>query len=509
MSSDTPRLEIRALNKTFGEVKVLTDVELTVLPGEIHGLVGQNGSGKSTLIKILTGYHAPDSGAEYRVDGQPMRLPASVREIRRAGVAVVHQDLGLLDQLSVAENVCVGGFPTTRIRRISRSESARIASGTLARLGIALNPRRPVGTLSAAERAEVAIARAMRDHADDGGLVILDESTRALVGTDLKRIHELLRAMVARGSSVLLISHNLTEVGQITDRVTILRDGRVVAAGRRTAELSGQDIARYMLGSTVAGSHEREQPVQADAAAAMSVTGLASSRLEPLDLSIQPREVLGITGLPGSGYEQIPYLLAGAQQATAGRMTLNGAVLNLAKVTVAGMIRAGVVLVPERRDRDGLAFEQSVRDNITLPALRNRGTFWHVSRGWQRADAARSTKELGIRPDNPQLLVKQLSGGNQQKVLLSKWLNVGPQVLILHEPTQAVDVGARQDILNALRRAADSGKSVLIVSSEAEDLAAACDRVLVYVPGRGLVQASELTPDHILELTYQNEGSPA
>ncbi len=509
MSSTTPRLEIRALNKTFGEARVLTDVELTVLPGEIHGLAGQNGSGKSTLIKVLTGYHAPDAGAQYRINGVAMHLPVRIREVHGAGVSVVHQDLGLLDHLSVAENICVGGFPTTSTGRIDRKKSAAIAVETLARLGVEIDPRAPVSELNATERAEIAIARAMRDHADDSGLIILDESTRALGGDDLERIHVLLRRIASLGSSVLMISNNLAELMEVADRVTVLRDGKVVANGASTADLTEGEIARFMLGSTVAGSADREHPAEQGAAPAVVVSGLTGRQLESVDFSLGRGEIVGISGLPGNGYEEIPYLLAGAQRATSGRIEVAGKSLDLAKASILTMIRAGVVLVPERRDRDGLAFEQSVRDNIALPALRFHGKPWFVARGWQRRTADKAGAELGIRPRNSQLLVKQLSGGNQQKVLLAKWFNLGPTLLVLHEPTQAVDVGARQDILNALRRAADSGMSVLLVSAEPDDLAAVCDRVLVYTPGQGLRPVTELTPDQLIEQIYQAEGSPA
>jgi len=503
-----PRLEIDALSKTFGPAKVLRDVELTVEAGEVHGLAGQNGSGKSTLIKILTGVYSPDPGAHYRVDGVGMRLPVRWREVHAAGVSVVHQDLGLLDQLSVAENVCVGGFPTARIGRIDRRERDRLADKTLARLGVDLDPTRLVGTLSAAQRAEVAIARAMRDLDEGSGLVILDESTRALSGTDLKRIHALLARIAASGSAALMISHNLTELMAVTDRLTVLRDGRLVGAGLDTRHLSEQEIARRMIGSTVEALTRRQAVSTIAPKPKLRVTNLSGSRVSAIDFAVAPGEVLGITGLPGSGYEEIPYLLSGAQRATSGFVDIGSTQLDLAGAGVAACIRAGIVLVPERRDRDGLAFDLSVRDNLSLPALRVRGRPWYVARRWQRESAARATATLDIKPPDSSLLVKQLSGGNQQKVLLAKWLNVGPTVLVLHEPTQAVDVGARRDILTALHRAADSGVAVLLVSSEPEDLAAACDRVLVYSAGVGLAPVDCTTPDVILEQTYAAAGSP-
>jgi ribose transport system ATP-binding protein len=514
MSSRPARLQVCALNKTFGSVQVLTNVELTVLAGEVHGLAGQNGSGKSTLIKILTGLYSPDPGASYCVDGQAIRLPVRWSEVRTAGISVVHQDLGLLDQLTVAENICVGGFPTARITgRIDRSKRDDLAARTLERLGVELEPSALVASLNAPERAEVAIARAMRDHAAGAGLIILDESTRALSGGDLARVHAMLRRLAEEGSAALLISHNLTELIAVTDRTTILRDGRVVGSGLPTNELSEEKIARRMLGSDLSPTVARATTSEVTRPPTICVMGLAGKQVHGVQFSLAGGEIVGITGLPGNGYEEIPYLLTGAQAATAGTISTPAGTVDLTRASVATCLRAGVVLVPERRDRDGLAFELSVCDNISLPQLWRRGRPWFVGRSWQREDAEAAVDELGIRPRTPSILVKQLSGGNQQKVLLAKWLTTGPTVLVLHEPTQAVDVGARQDILRALRRAADSGVAIVLVSSETEDLAAACDRVLIYSPRTGAVEAGSRTPDGLIDQIYaadhESAGSPA
>lgn len=522
------RLSVRALTKTFGSARVLTDVELTVRPGEVHGLAGQNGSGKSTLIKIVTGLYTPDPGAQFEVDGEPVRLPVRWPEVHAAGISVVHQDLGLLDQLTVAENICIGGFPTTRLGRISRVRRDELAARTLDRLGVPLTPGRLVGTLTAAQRAEVAIARAMRDHTPGSGLIILDESTRALSGADLEHIHQLLRRIAADGSSALMVSHSLPELIAVTDRVTVLRDGRVVGAGLPTPGLSEQELARRMLGSTIEAVTPRENrpvvpatpstattsatsttPATRTSPAAVTVTGLTGPKLAEVSFTVAPGEILGITGLPGSGYEQLPYLVTGAQPATGGQLVTRTGKVALARGSVAACLRAGVVLVPERRDRDGLAFELNVRDNISLPKLTRNGRPWFVARRWQQDDADAAVKTLDIRPSTPSILVKQLSGGNQQKVLLAKWLTVGPDLLVLHEPTQAVDIGARTDILHALQRAANTGVAVLLVSSEPEDLVATCDRILVYGHQVGLRPAQAATPEQLIEEIYATNEATA
>ena len=539
--ADPARLSVHSLTKTFGTAQVLTDVDLVVRPGEVHGLAGQNGSGKSTLIKIVTGLYTPDPGGQFEVDGQPVRRPVRWPEVHAAGISVVHQDLGLLDQLTVAENICIGGYPTTRLGRIDRGRRDQLAARTLDRLGVPLAPGRLVGTLTAAQRAAVAIARALRDHTPGSGLIILDESTRALSGDDLEHIHQVLRRIAADGSAALMVSHSLPELIAVADRITVLRDGRVVGAGLPTAGLSEPDLARRMLGSTVQAVAPREgRPrtpatqaptttstsltttasiapktpftssiTSATPAAAVTVTGLTGPRLTEVSFTVAPGEILGVTGLPGSGYEQIPYLITGAQPATGGQLVTRDGKVALTRGSVAACLRAGVVLVPERRDRDGLAFELNVRDNISLPKLTRRGRPWFVARRWQQDDADAAVKTLDIRPSSPSILVKQLSGGNQQKVLLAKWLNAGPALLVLHEPTQAVDIGARTDILHALQRAADTGVAVLLVSSEPEDLVATCDRILVYGREVGLRPAEAATPEQLIEEIYATNEATA
>ncbi|MGD9959370.1 sugar ABC transporter ATP-binding protein [Nocardioides sp.] len=504
MKAHIARLEITDLSKTFGETRVLSDVDLSVAPGEIHGLVGQNGSGKSTLIKILTGYHAPDRGADYRVDAVPLALPVRWRQAHAAGVSVVHQDLGLLDELSVAENICVGGFPTTRpLRRIDRRRTQEVAEEVLRRLSVALDPSMAVATLNATQRVEVAVARALRDQQSGRGLMILDESTRALGGVDLEKFHAMLRRLADDGGSILMISHNLPEVLQVCDRVTVLQDGRVAAGGVPTTSLDEPELARLMLGRSVAtlSAPRRAAHSAGQDPAHITVAGLRSKALASIDFTVGAGEVVGITGLAGNGYEEIPYLLAGARNALSGELRTPTDRLDLRRANVGRCMRAGIVLVPERREREGLAFDQNVRDNICLPTITRHGRPWFVGRRWQDTKARAAIHSLDIKPQSPHLLVKKLSGGNQQKVMVAKWLTSTPALLLLHEPTQAVDVGARFDILTALRHATADGVSIVIVSSEPMDLVALCDRILLYDPESGLEHV-EHDVDVIIEKTY-------
>ncbi|MFN8147554.1 MAG: sugar ABC transporter ATP-binding protein [Candidatus Nanopelagicales bacterium] len=498
------RLEARHVSKTFGSTRVLDDVELLVAPGEIHALIGQNGSGKSTVVKILTGYHAPDAGMSLALDGQPIELPVQWEAISAAGVSVVHQDLGLLDHASVAENIGVGGFVRSRfLRKIDWKKQREIAQQVLDRLSVEVDPATPVGALNATQRAEVGIARALRDQRAGGGVIILDEATRALPREELVRFHGLLKRVVAEGTSVLIVTHNLEEVLALADRVTVLRDGRVVGGGLETSTLTEQDMAKLMLGKTV-GTLSRRSTDLAGRAVVATVTGLRTGPGRvPLDLEVRGGEIVGITGLPGTGFETIPYLVSGARPADAGRLRTQAGEVDLADGDVAACLRAGVALVPERRDRDGLAFEMSIRDNIALPNIRKRGSSWFVGRSWQQDEADAAIEKLSIKTRSADTLIKELSGGNQQKVLFAKWLSVSPQVLVLHEPTQAVDVGARQDILTSIQAVADSGVGVVLASGEPSDLVEVCDRILVLARDGRVVELRTDSADEVLEAIYE------
>lgn len=500
------RLEARGVSKTFGSTTVLRETALVVSPGEIHALIGQNGSGKSTLVKILTGYHTPDPGASISVDGRAVSLPVRWDEISAAGISVVHQDLGLVDHLSVSENIGIGGYLHSKLtRKINWKAQAQVAARILARLGVDLDPTVPVGSLNAMRRAEVAIARALRDHEPGQGLVILDEATRALPREELHRFHELLRRVVAEGTSVLMVSHNLDEVLHLADRVTILRDGKLAAGALPTQGLTEADLARHMLGKNVdAVIRENRGGCSPDVAA--SVIGLTADGLPEVSFEVHRGEIVGLTGLPGSGFESIPQMITGGRNPRGGTLHTPKGVLDLTRASVATCMRHGVALVPEKRIFEGLALELSIRDNIAIPNMRQRGKPWLVKRGWQEQESRGAIDRLSIRTKGPQMLIKELSGGNQQKVLFAKWLSVGPDLLVLHEPTQAVDVGARVDILRTVTETAARGVGVLLVSIEPADLAETCDRILVFGAGSTLRELRTTDPDTILDAVYSESA---
>jgi ribose transport system ATP-binding protein len=506
----TARLEVADLSKTFGPARVLRDVHLDVAPGEVHGLVGQNGCGKSTLVKILTGVHTPDPGASVRVDGRPLALPIRPADQRAAGVSVVHQNLGLVDDLTVWENIRVGRYrahPVTRFldKRAERAAAADI----LQRLGRELDVDERVRDLPAEDRATVAIARAVQDHRSGAGLIIFDESTRALGREARARFFGMVEQITADGAAVLLISHQLEEVVEVTDRVTVLRDGAVVEAGIRTPAIDEAGLVRLMIGRHVVTQRHAQSHAQDETAAA--VRGVAIGDVAGFDLTVRRGEIVGLTGLMGSGFADVAEAVAGATRATAGRLRIGERELDLAgrRGSSAAFIEAGVGYVPERRLDAGVAADMSVTDNLTLPRLLTEGRRLVIGRAWQAEETSEMIERLDIRPPDPKAAVGTLSGGNQQKVLLGKWLAGSPDLLVLNEPTQAVDVGARHDIVEAVRETAREGCAVLVASIDAGDLAVLCDRVLVFQRGAVVAELSgDLTADQIIDATFEKSEAP-
>jgi ribose transport system ATP-binding protein len=498
------RLEVEGLSKTFGPARVLRDVALRIAPGELHGLVGQNGCGKSTLVKILTGVYAPDPGGSISVDGRRLRVPVQPMEQREAGVSVVHQHLGLVDDRTVWENVRVGRYQARGpFRAINTKAEQAAVRDVLDRLGRPIDVNLPAGALSAEDRATIAIARAMQDHRAGRGLIIFDESTRALGKSARGRFFEIVRSLVSGGASVLLISHQLEEIVEVTDRVTVLRDGEVVDTGIATAAVDEAALTRLMLGRHLV-THSRVDSTAADEEAA-AVRGLSVGHVRDLDLSVRRGEIVGLSGLMGSGFEEIAEAVGGARRADAGSLTVNGKTLALGarRASSERFIEAGVGYVPERRMEEGLAADMTVAENLTLPRIRSKGSRFLTGRAWQDAETAAMIAKLDIKPPDPAKTAGTLSGGNQQKVVLGKWLAGGPDLLVLREPTQAVDVGARHDIIDAIREAARGGCGVLIASIDAGDLAVLCDRVLVFRDGAVTGELTgDLKQDDIIHATF-------
>ncbi|MBD0328810.1 MAG: sugar ABC transporter ATP-binding protein [Thermoleophilia bacterium] len=501
MTSDgAPMLAARRLSKRFGSTRALDDVTLEVAPSEVHALLGQNGSGKSTLIKVLSGYHAPDEGA-IDVRGRPLPLPPSADDARRLGISFVHQDLGLVDSLSVLDNLRVGRYETGLGGRIRWRDERRRARALLRDFELALDPDVRVGRLAQTEKAIVAIVRALQDLEQwaGGGLLVLDEPTASLPEDEVRRLFAAVEHAKERGSSVLFVTHRLDEVLAISDRVSVLRDGRLVAT-RPTSELDHASLVTLILGRELG---ELYPPVEhRPAATVLEVRGLAGSVVRDLSLALREGEVLGLTGLVGAGHDELPYLVSGARRAQAGEVVLRGRSLGLPSPAEAAA--AGIGFLPGDRQRLAGIPRARVRENVTVAGLtRYRGRFGLDARR-ERRDAAATLERLQVHPRDPERRLAELSGGNQQKALLGRWLQVRPAVLLLDEPTHGVDVGSRQAIFGILEQAAEAGTSILYASAEYDDLAHLCDRVLVFHRGRVVRELSgaALTADAVAAACY-------
>jgi ribose transport system ATP-binding protein len=505
--SVAPRLSVESLSKTFGSNRGLKDVAFDVRPGEIHALVGQNGSGKSTVAKILSGLYTPDPGSRVSIDGAPFPLPVQPAHALASGMAVVHQSLGLVDSFTVLENLRVGRFAASKVfRRIDWKHERAEAEAVFARIGRTVPLDVPVGSLREEDRATVAIARALQDATPGRGLIIFDESTRALGRRSLEHFFRILHDIVATGTSVLLITHRLEEVVDAADRVTVLRDGATVVSGKDVAGMTETELTALILGRGLEGLGTKTPVHPAPGAPSVRITGVTGLGVSDVAFDVRQGEIVGLTGLAGSGYDDIPYLLSGVSRASAGSLALPSKIVNIAGLTPPTAIESGIALVPEGREHAGIAAGMSIEENIGFPqTARAKRSLLPIRAKGQRALAADWIERLDVRPPRPSAHVGTLSGGNQQKVFIAKWLATDPTLLLLHEPTQAVDVGARHTIATAVRDAAASGRYVVVAGSDENELALICDRVLVFDDG---VIARELTgaftPDDIVAAIYTN-----
>lgn len=512
----SPILSIRNLSKSFGGARALDGVDFVVGPGEVHGLLGQNGSGKSTLIKILAGFHEPDPGAQLTVGGAEVPLPLSTGQFRNLGISFVHQHLGLVPSMSVLENLLIGEHAATaRLRIPWRSEAAR-ARALFQRFGLTLDPEERVERLSSVAKAQLAIVRAFdqlqRSPQTKVKILILDEPTPFLPANDVQKLFRLVRDLVNEGASVIFVSHDIDEVMEITDRVTVLRDGRITGTVE-TAEIGKDEIVRMIVGRSVDLEMLRPPP-RKHGPVKVTIEDLHGPNLFGFSISLRAGEVVGLTGLIGSGYDDAVHLVYGAVRAAAGRLLIDQSEHELSRMTPDRAISAGVVLVPGDRLTSGVIATLSVTDNMTLPILGLSNGGWFIL-GKKMDKVTRDLNEAyDVRPRDPSRLVGQLSGGNQQKVVLAKWFQIAPQLILLDEPTQGVDIGAREQVFQTIQRMSEAGACVICASSDHEQLAALCDRVVVLARGRQVAQIAgkEISKSAIAELCYtslETNGSPA
>lgn len=472
---DEPLLLMRGISKSFPGVQALQDVALEVRAGEVHALVGENGAGKSTLMRILVGVHQRDAG-EILLRGRTVEIPSPIHA-RTLGISIIHQELNQVPALSVAENIFLGREPRRGLGFVDYVEMYDRAGELLQELGLPIDPHRKVGSLTVAEQQLVEIAKALSVEAD---LLIMDEATAALTVKETERLFQFIRDLRARGVGIIYITHRLEEIFRIADRVTVLRDGRYVAT-YPIGEVTMDDLIRLMVGRHLDEKFPKEAVPRGEPV--LEVRGLTTEGLfEDVTLTLHRGEIVGIAGLVGSGKTHVAHAIFGATPIDAGEIWLEGRPVTIRSPQDA--IAHGIGLVTEDRKRLGLVLSMNVRDNITLPVLPELERIGFVDRGREQALVRQAIEELDMAVASPEQIVRQLSGGTQQKVVVAKWLQARAKVLLLAEPTRGIDVGAKVEMYRLMVALAKRGVGILMVSSELPEILGMSDRILVMHEGR-------------------------
>jgi ribose transport system ATP-binding protein len=468
-------LELEGARKTYPGARALQGVDLHVEEGEVHALLGENGAGKSTLMKVVAGSVTPDAG-QMTVDGGPVPL-GSLEAAKASGVALVYQDLSLVPQLTVGENVLLGRWATTRWRTVAWEELHATARRHLGRIGLEIDPRRGVEELGMAERQLVEIAKAL---SGEVRVLLLDEPTSALSDPEARRLFGIIRDLTSSGVAVVYVSHRLPEVLEIADRISVLRDGQLVGTVRAT-DVDEARLARMMVGRAIGGDPLPAPAAATGAPTAMRARGLARPpRLNPVDLELRAGEVVAVFGLVGSGRTRLARTLFGLEPATAGTLEVAGRPVHIA--APADAIALGIGYLGEDRAA-GIVPRMTLAENITLASLGRLGRGWLLASGQERQLAKRFADELDIRAPLDRR-AETLSGGNQQKLVLARWLCTSARVLVLDDPTRGIDVGAKEEVFRLVRRLAGEGAAILYLTSETREARTLADRVLIMAGGR-------------------------
>jgi monosaccharide-transporting ATPase len=496
-----PLLEVADVSKTFPGVRALDGVSFTLQPGEVHALVGENGAGKSTLIKILTGVYQPDGG-EVRYRDEPARFGTPM-DAQHAGISTIYQEVNLVPLMSVAHNLFLGREPRNRFGLVDEKRMVREAHEVLLRYGVTTDVRRPLGTMALGAQQMVALARAVMI---DAKVVIMDEPTSSLEPREVETLFGVIRDLHSRGIGIVYVSHRLDELYQICDAVTILRDGKLVHTGK-LADLERIKLVSLMLGRDMTavrregftgfgGDHSGDE----EAAPVLKVTGLTSRhRLHNIGFAVRPGEVVGLGGLLGAGRSETIKAIGGAYPIDEGEIEVDGAPLK--KPTTIRAMRAGIAVQPEDRKAEGIVPGLSIRENIALAVLPRTSTLGLVSDRKIDKIVDQYMTRLQIKASGPHQRVGDLSGGNQQKVLLARLLATQPKVLLLDEPTRGIDVGAKAEVQALIDELAADGLGVVLVSSDAEELVEGSDRVVVLRDGAvvGELRGTDVTTEALLE----------
>ncbi|MBD2038680.1 sugar ABC transporter ATP-binding protein [Leptolyngbya sp. FACHB-321] len=470
----TPVLEMQGITKRFNGVPALQNVNLTIYPGEVHALMGENGAGKSTLMKILAGAYVADEG-EIRINGEPVDI-ADPGRARRAGITLIYQELNVAPNLTVTENIFMG----SELRRgqfLDRAQMAKQATNVLATLGADFAPNDVVSSLSIAEQQQLEIARALKDQSR---ILVMDEPTAALSDRETEHLFEVIRKLRSDGIAIIYISHRMEEVYALADRISVLRDGEYIGSLTRD-EISADRLVQMMVGRAVGDFYEHQRQTNVGAPV-LEVRNISDGRkVKPANLTLHAGEIVGLSGLVGAGRTELSRLIFGADPKVSGEVILNGKRLEINSPGDA--IDAGIGYVPEDRKDQGLFLEMSAGKNIALNSLQQDSRAGMINFGTIGKIASDAVESFNIRLANLEIRAMDLSGGNQQKLLLARWLAIKPRVILLDEPTRGVDIGAKSEIYRIISDLSAQGVAILMVSSELAEIVGMSDRVLVMREG--------------------------
>ena len=489
-------LEISNVSKTFPGVKALDKVRFDICPGEVHALVGENGAGKSTLIKILSGVQPPDDGAKIVIEGQETVLHDPMDAIKK-GISVIYQDFSLFTNLTVAENIGINEIIEKNQKILHWQEVNAKAEKALSFLKSDINPRTIVGNLSVAKQQMVAIATAV---AQEAKMIIMDEPTSALSKKEVERLYEIIEDLKAQNIAIMFVGHKMEELFHVADRFTIFRDGQYVDTVN-AKEVAESDLVAMMVGRKIEGKSYANLEEKGEEV--LTVKGLSKKgNFKDITFTVRKGEVLGVTGLVGAGRSETAQAIFGLTSIDSGQVFIEGKEVHIK--SPADALKMGIAYVPESRQTQGLVLPKTIRENILLPQLDKYANKLGILNNKEMEDATNKWIEmLDVRPNNPDLTAMSLSGGNQQKVVLAKWISTQAKVLIVDEPTNGVDIGAKDEIHKILRNLAKEGMAVIVISSELPEILTVSDRIMVMRRGRvsGFLDNKDLTQEMIMKLS--------
>jgi ribose transport system ATP-binding protein len=500
---DSPLLEVRGVTKSFAGVAALKGVDISIEPGEVHCVLGQNGAGKSTLIKVLSGVHTPDGG-DLAWQGETITIadPTAALDL---GIATMYQELDVVDGLTIAENIFLGHERSTA-GLLNVRDASKSARALLQRLGHPdLSPTREVASLSPANKQIVSMARAL---SRDIKLIVMDEPSAVLDSEEVRNLFRVVRELTREGIAVIYISHRLAEIREIGDRITVIKDGRTMATGLPVASTPTAELIRLMTGRDVENVFPPAAAIADGAEEVLRVENLGVRGVfEPVSFGVRAGEIFGLAGLVGSGRSEILETIYGAIKPTSGEVRVRGAALRAGSVPNA--VARGIGLSPEERKSQGLILEQPIYRNVTLSSFARFARGFFLNERLERSTARTQLEALELRPADPDRAVGLLSGGNQQKVMLARWLVHGTEVLLLDEPTRGVDVGARAEIYALIRALSAAGTAIVVVSSEIEEVLGLADRVLVLAEGEnlGIFPSDQIDEPGVLDLVMKGSAA--